>query len=247
MEPHIYLDELSSVLNSVLRLPRNREVMLRMQEKLTEYTRRKNHYMGKHSVDGYGVLIGENSSLLDSIYKEEILKILIKKGSANIKTIYDDMFKRFKGYVDDDLYANAVRVIEDYLRTGGSNTSGGSGFLTDDLFENLLKDQDVIMLPKDDVLNAKLKKKYHEYLGRIVERQHQSDTSLDMAALKRDGYKARILEILRKDGTVTCTDLAKKVHAEEGNAFSKLEFCRAAAVIRSYCKQGGKVKGGTGF
>ena len=54
----------------ILRLPASDTLRQRLQEKHQEYHKRRTDFMRKNRVDGYGVLIGNDDTLLDAHYKE---------------------------------------------------------------------------------------------------------------------------------------------------------------------------------
>lgn len=59
---------------------------------------------------------------LDTVYKIEILNHLITHGEVSINEILHKL-----DAVDRKIFDNAVGVIEDYIKTGGKNTRGGTG------------------------------------------------------------------------------------------------------------------------
>src|SRR6056300_1675690 len=181
----------------ILRLPANEALRDRLKEKHLEYHKRKNKFMRKHRVEGYGVLIGNDKTLLDAHYKEALFGTLLKEGMVRTTRAYQRLKQTFHGYIDDNVFHNAVQVLSDYVSTGGSYTSGGSGFMDKRIFNNLQSDTDQIRLPKDLRLARQLRKKYHEYLGRITDHKQHPELPVQRAALERDAYKARIIDVLR--------------------------------------------------
>ena len=232
----------------ILRLPASETLRQRLKEKHREYHKRRTRFMRKNRVDGYGVLIGNDDTLLDAHYKEALFSTMLKDGMVRTTRVYQELKKTFNGYMNDAIFNNAVQVLADYVSTGGSYTSGGSGFLDQHIFHDLLGDTDQIRLPKDLRLARQLRKKYHEYLGRIVDHQQHPDLPVKKASLARDAYKARIIDALRNHGSVDIVSLAEELEEHYASSFKYKQFMQAAAVIRSYCQAGGQgVVGGTGL
>ena len=232
----------------ILRLPENETLRQRLRKKHREYQKRKQIFMRKHRVDGYGVVIGTDDSLLDTLYKEALLATLLKDGMLRTTRVYQCLKQTFHGYIDEAVFYNAVQVVSDYIGTGGSYTSGGSGFLDKNVFNDLLGETQQIRLPKNIRLARNLRKKYHEYLGRITDHQQHPELPAKKSALVRDAYKARIIDALRTRGIVDVVSLAEELEREYTGKFQYKQFMQAAAVVRSYCQDGGEaVVGGTGL
>jgi hypothetical protein len=232
----------------ILRLPANETLRQRLKEKHLEYHRRRTEFMRKNRVDGYGVLIGSDDRLLDAHYKEELFATLLKHGMVRTTRAYQQLKKTFNGYVNDSIFNNAVQVLSDYVSTGGSYTSGGSGFLDKKIFHDLLGDTEQIRLPKDLRLARQLRKKYHEYLGRITDHKQHPELRVKKTSLERDAYKARIIDVLRSEGSVDIVSLAEELEKRYASNFKYKQFMQAASVVRSYCQGGGQgVVGGTGL
>lgn len=232
----------------ILRLPANETLRERLKEKHLEYHKRRKEFMRKNQVDGYGVVIGTDNTLLDAHYKEVLFATLLKNGMVRTTRVYQQLKRMFHGYVNDAIFHNAVQVLSDYVGTGGSLTSGGSGFLDKKIFHHLLSDTDQIRLPKDLRLARQLRKKYHEYLGRIVDHKQHPELPVQKKALERDAYKARIIDVLRSDGEVDVVSLAEELELKYAGNFQYKQFMQAAAVVRSYCQTGGEdMVGGTGL
>jgi len=232
----------------ILRLPANETLRKRLKEKHREYEKRRSEFMRKNRVDGYGVLIGSDDTLLDAHYKEALFATLLKDGMVRTTRAYQQLKKTFNGYMNDVIFNNAVQVLSDYVNTGGSYTSGGSGFLDKKIFNDLLSDTDQIRLPKDLRLARQLRKKYHEYLGRITDHKQHPELPVKKTSLERDAYKARIIDVLRNKGSVDVVSLAEELESRYANSFKYNQFMQAAAVVRSYCQDGGQgVVGGTGL
>ncbi len=232
----------------IFKLPNEDAIRQRLEEKCLEYDRRRARYVSEHQVDGYGVLIGDDKTLLDAHYKLALFGALLDDGVVRTSEIYRKMKKTFHGYIDDLMFHNAVQVLSDYLSTGGSNTSGGSGFLDRKIFFNVLQGADEIRLPRNSKLNRKLRKKYHEYLGRIADHDQHPDLPSDRSVLERDAYKAHIIDTLRQRGSVDIETMALELEEKFKGRFRYRHFLQAAAVVRSYCQGSGEsVVGGTGL
>lgn len=232
----------------ILRLPASEQLKQRLKEKHLEYHSRREELKRKNSVAGYGVLIGENKGLLDAHYKEALFATLLKEGLVRTTRVYQRLKHEFRGYIDDVVFHNAVQVLSDYVSTGGSYTSGGSGFMDRKIFNELLSDTDEIRLPKDLRLARQLRKKYHEYLGRIVDHKQHPELPVTREKLERDAYKARIIDVLRTEGLVDVVGLAEELEKRYAGGFKYKEFMQAAAVVRNYCQADGEhLVGGTGL
>jgi len=203
----------------------------RLEKKLVEYQQRIEKYKRDYAVTSVGIVVDRDGNLMDSIYKEAIVKALLVDGKVNIGKLRKQMKRDFKGYLLDDMFTNAVSVVDDYLRTGGAHTTGVSKFFNNELFESILNKSGSIELPKDINIRQRLRKKYHEYLGRILDYERYSDKTLDGGGNKRDHYKSRIIALLQKDSRVDLHKLIKELIDAEGNGFDRLEFYRASARI----------------
>lgn len=232
----------------VFRLPDEEAIRRRLEEKCQEYDRRRQRYIRKHQVDGYGVLIGNDTRLLDAHYKLALFGALLDEGIVRTTDIYARLKRTFHGYIDDIMFHNAVQVLSDYLSTGGTNTSGGSGFIDKKVFFKVLDGAGEIRLPHDSALNRKLRKKYHEYLGRIAEHDQHPEMQTDRSVLERDAYKAHIIDTLRQRGSVDIETMAFELEEKFKGRFRYRHFLQAAAVIRNYCQNDHqRVVGGTGL
>jgi len=236
------------VLGRVLRLPSHKEVRDRLVEKLNEYRRRRLRYVRENHIAGYGVLIGKDKDLLDAHYKETLFAALLKDRVMKVGKVYQKIKSDFRGFIDDALFHNAFQVLSDYLNTGGSNTSGGSGFLNHKMFSELLSESNLIMLPRDPGLNRQLQRKYHEYLGRLMDHELHPDAPVDEDSLIRDTYKANIIDVLRHQGSVDIRSMGEELAEKEKGEFCYKKFMQAADVVRNYChERGRRLIGGTGL
>lgn len=215
-----------------IEVPEVAEIRERLAEKLREYRGRIDRYRERNRVDDLGIIIKPDSVLLDSIYKAALVDALLQSGTADSAKIHADLLKRFKGFMAEDLFQNAVNVIDDYMRTGGGRTAGGSGFLDDKLFNSLLGADGALVMPTDPRARAWLKRKYHEYLGRNIAYEQSVESTVDLPALKQGRYKTRILERLQSEKSASLRDLANELEQEERGSFDKFEFCNAADAVR---------------
>lgn len=226
------LGALANQADKTIVLPGLVEVRERLREKLSEYHARIERYKESNAVDDLGVIIKPDSVLLDSIYKAAIVERLLAEGGVDTGRLRQELNDRFKGYLSEDVYQNAVNVIDDYMRTGGLRTEGGSGFLDESLFTSLIGEAAALVLPRDRAAQAWLTRRYHEYLGRNLAHEQSGESTVDVPALKRDRYKVRILEQLRAHQTVDLHLLAAEIRDEEGATFDRFEFFGAVAGIR---------------
>jgi len=238
----------SRFLGRILRLPGQTEVRDRLAEKLIEYQRRRQRYLQQNQIAGLGVLVGDDKALLDAHYKETLFSILLKERVLKVGRVYHQLKHEFRGFMDDALFHNAIQVLGDYVRTGGSNTSGGSGFLNEKMLHKLLGEGRQIEIPENQGLRKLLKRKYHEYLGRMMDHELHPDEPANEEALVRDAYKARIIDLLQQDGVVDIPDLAAELEENEADKFRQQSFLQAVSVVQSYCTQNMRqLSGGTGL
>lgn len=105
-----------------------------------------------------------------------------------------------------------------------------------------------IILPQNDRLQNKLKKKLSEYekrVARLKKKLHINNPELSYNSIP--GFKALITRRLYQRGEVETKELAREIIEEYGRVNSD-EFNAAAGVINDYCETGGKkVKEGSGF
>lgn len=218
-------------LNEWMRLPEVPGLRQRLTEKLSEYRKRIDRYRKEYAVSSLGVVVDRNGNLLDAIYKSAIVDALLKQGKVNIGELREKIKQDSNGYIQDDQFTNAVSVVDDYLRTGGAHTKGSSKFFNENLFESMLGKASKIEMPIEPAMTARLRKKYHEYLGRIVDHQRSVDRTVDLGAAKRDRYKARIIDELQEHKRVDLHDLMKVLAKEDSGGFDRLEFYMASARI----------------
>lgn len=94
----------------VIRLTEDREVIKR---KLDEYRGRLSPYTPPEKQ-------------LDTVYKIEVAEKLVNEGEVDVGLLSKELNERY-AYLDVDLFRNACGVIEDYVKTGGKNNTGGTG------------------------------------------------------------------------------------------------------------------------
>jgi len=220
-----------SYLNEWVNLPDVPALKIRLKDKLKEYQKRIEKYKHEYAVDSVGIVVDRDDNLLDAIYKHAIVKALLDDGKVNIAALRAQLKRDFKGHMLDDLFTNAVSVIDDYMRTGGAHTSGASQFFNKKMFESILEESGRVELPEDNNIRLHLRKKYHEYLGRIQDHKRSTDKTLDPGAYKRVHYQARIIEELQNKAFVDLNDVIKDLTGSEGDGFDRLEFYRASARI----------------
>jgi hypothetical protein len=224
-------------LDSTLTLPDVPELRRRLTEKLDEYNRRVEAYRKKYEVKKLGIVIDRDSNMLDAIYKSEILKALLGSGRVEIRQVHDRLYEEFNGYVSEDIFINAISVINDYIKTGGKYTLGGSGFFTEEMFKRLLKNSAVLDYPGAAGQQARLQEKYFEYVGRNTEYAQKADATIDRSAMKRNAYKMKILARLREKHRIFVEELARDLLNEEAEAFDRIEFYNALSQIQLLIKR----------
>jgi len=218
-------------LNEWVDLPDGTALRDRFEHKLEEYQNRIDKYKREYSVVTLGVVIDRNDNLLDAIYKHAIVKALLNDGKVNIGELRKQLMHDFNGYLIDDLFLNAINVIDDYLKSGGVHTTGASKFFNQELFESILAKSARVDLPDDTTIQKRVRKKYHQYLARIHENEVSIDKTMDHGADKRDRYKVRIIEELLNKGYVDLQTVIKALISSDGNGFDRLEFYQASARV----------------
>ena len=218
-------------LNEWVDLPEGPALRKRFEHKLGEYQNRIDKYKREYNVASVGVIIDRNDNLLDAIYKHAIVKSLLIDGKVNIGALRKQLQHEFNGYILDDLFLNAINVIDDYLKSGGVHTTGASRFFNKELFESILATSARVELPDDIKIQKRIRKKYHEYLARIHEKEESYDKTLDRGADKRDRYKARIIDELLTNHYVDLQTVIQALITSEGKAFDRLEFYQASARV----------------
>ena len=105
-----------------------------------------------------------------------------------------------------------------------------------------------IILPENNTVKNKLKKKISEYEKRVSKLKKKLNRhNPDFSYKSIPGYKALIARRLYLTGEIETKELAKELHEEYGSVDPE-DFNTAAGVIKDYCQTGGKkVKKGTGF
>jgi hypothetical protein len=92
------------------------------EKKLQDYEIR----MNRHKSDNVPVDLQ-----MDTICKKKLVEFLLDKGeiSANDRIfIRQQLAEVYGADFDRDAYEKALKIIEDYAKTGGENTKGGDGF-----------------------------------------------------------------------------------------------------------------------
>jgi hypothetical protein len=212
------------------------ELKQRLLQKLDEYNKRIKKYKKKYQAKKFGIVIDRDSNILDALYKREIVRPLLETGKADLKNIQETLTEEFNGYIEEDLFSNAISVISDYITTGGRHTYGGSGFFTDEMFRHLLKQSTVLDYPRPADQRVFLQKKYYEYVGRNVVYEQRVETTADHAAMKRNRYKIRILSDLQEQKRVYVEELAEDLQIKEGRGFDKMEFYNALRQVQALLK-----------
>lgn len=108
-------------------LPDNPELAGKLRAKFSEYQRRcqktqeEYHAIQKTVIDEPEKL----KKVYDTnFYKLELLRMLLEKGRIEIDATIVDLTDKF-GTFDERRFYKALRVIEDYCKTGGANLVGG--------------------------------------------------------------------------------------------------------------------------
>ncbi|MFA6136297.1 MAG: hypothetical protein WC705_03005 [Candidatus Paceibacterota bacterium] len=102
----------------IIELPDDQELRQVLENKLAEYNERlkKNPYLSP-----------ESPEILDTKHKIAVLEKLLKDGSVNTYNFSKELSEARDFVFDASFFNNACAVIEDYVKTGGRRTRGGTG------------------------------------------------------------------------------------------------------------------------
>ncbi len=103
--------------NSLILLPKDKVIISQLEKKLEEYEKRINQYRAPELQ-------------MDPICKISILQNLLDKGFVIPSELDLEMKKNYGSGFSDTTFKNAICVIKDYIKTGGKNLRGGTGFLS---------------------------------------------------------------------------------------------------------------------
>ena len=104
-------------------LPEDPKMVQQLEDKLQEY-----HYRLDLLEQDYPNHTPEQIVHTDVGYKVMILESVLEKGSIDAWDLCEN-FRKGTSYFDIVKFTNAVSVIDDYCKTGGQNTYGGTGLL----------------------------------------------------------------------------------------------------------------------
>ncbi|MCK9570455.1 hypothetical protein M0R72_16020 [Candidatus Pacearchaeota archaeon] len=104
-------------------LPEDESIVLALKKKFIEYTERMKVRREEHPKMGSESF---NKSYSHALYKMLILGRLLDKKELDALEFSSEIEKNM-GFVDAEKYSDAVGVIDDYCKTGGKNTHGGTG------------------------------------------------------------------------------------------------------------------------
>jgi len=104
----------------IINLPQNKNIKNALERKLSEYKGRLSKFEE--------VPLTENSDEVqtDSVYKIAIIEELFKEGKVDYAEMQNCLKEKY-GFLTYR-YNEAFCVIDDYCKTGGQNTFGGTGF-----------------------------------------------------------------------------------------------------------------------
>lgn len=108
-----------------IELPKDAEVVKRLQNKLKDYKQRLAEE--KKKIDPYKAPEQVFHILADTNYKIAVLEKVLLEGEVNTFELSRELNSQ-DGQFDSGAFNNACGVIEDYCSTGGKNTRGGTGF-----------------------------------------------------------------------------------------------------------------------
>ena len=109
----------------IIKLEQNIEAVLRLQQKLKDY--RARHQMEVAAIDVYKAPEQVFVILAATRYKIAVVGTLLLEGEVNTHEL-SRKFMKEDGNVDKESLETACAVIDDYMKTGGKNVVGGTGF-----------------------------------------------------------------------------------------------------------------------
>ncbi len=113
--------ELNERENGLIKLPEDRTISEALKNKLYQYYEREHSLKSK--IEGTQEYA---ESWQDTKYKIFLVKELLENGVVNISDA-EQIFESEPGF-NQRVFREACMVIQDYLKTGGKNVKGGSGF-----------------------------------------------------------------------------------------------------------------------
>lgn len=98
----------------VILLSHDKQRVELLKKKLEEYRTRSNPF-------------APPESQMDNLMKIDVLGLLLTEGRVDTWDFSRKLAERYGTSYDPRAYGNACAVIEDYCKTGGANTFGGTG------------------------------------------------------------------------------------------------------------------------
>ena len=108
-----------------IELPKNPEIIKRLQNKLKDYKQRLAEK--KKKIDAYKAPEQVFHILADTNYKIAVLEKVLLEGEVSMHELSRELNAK-DGQFDAHAFNNACGVVENYCSTGGKNARGGSGF-----------------------------------------------------------------------------------------------------------------------
>lgn len=109
----------------IIKLAQNIEAVLRLQKKLKDY--RARHQKEIATIDAYKAPEQVFVMLAGTRYKIAVVEKLLLEGEVNTHELSRELLKK-DGNVDAESFNVACAVIDDYMKTGGKNVTGGTGY-----------------------------------------------------------------------------------------------------------------------
>lgn len=110
---------------SVIEFPSDQETVKHLQEKLQEYKQRL--LDKKKKLTPYMAPEVVFNKLADTQYKIAVCETLLLEGGVDVKKLAQELSNR-DAYYDPGLFDNAIRVIDDYIKTSGQSVMASTGF-----------------------------------------------------------------------------------------------------------------------
>ena len=109
----------------IIKLAQNMESVLRLQKKLKDYRARIQREMA--AIDAYKAPEQVFEMLAGTGYKIAVVEKLLLEGEVNTHELSRELLEKH-GKIDAENFNIACAVVDDYMKTGGKNVTGGSGY-----------------------------------------------------------------------------------------------------------------------
>lgn len=200
-----------------IEFPNDIKIVRSLQNKLAEYRERLQRKITENPNK-------PPEAFADTTYKIKILEELLLNGEVNGEKLFKKITTDSNEAFDFEAFGNAYGVIEDYAKTGGKNTTGGTGLKIENLNENFAQNKekskninlkekiavienfDDLYLLLDNIKGIQGSSEFYE--SRELKQRIESvrDISKKLGAeagynmiTRSDGLRDKVVELLKKD------------------------------------------------